>query len=353
MEKHCIFCGERPLSKTKEHVLPRWLLKITGDPKRALNIEFTGGSRDTEIRGIPFDALHFPACSDCNNVFNKTEEKARVVVEKILQRTSLSAIDFDVLLRWLDKIRIGLWLGFLSLSKNPFNISPRFHITKRISTKDRAVIIYRADDQEKGLAFHGANTPSFHHMPSCFTLIINDFYLFNISTEFLFARRLGFPYPSNSFYKPEGLNAYIVAGRERIMHPPVRLPFSEGGTEIYQTMFLNEAFHDDPQVYNTPYVREMSMDWENGVGWPMLIRDHRLIKASPELSLEWFPRSAQIRANLHTQTMRQTLKIQADLWDYLYINTDKNMRDVVKKCQRINKALGGEDTIGTPLHRVV
>ena len=100
---------------------------------------------------------------------------------------------FDIFLSWLDKIRVGLWLGFLYLSKNPFNISPSFYIAKRLSTNDRAVIIYRAHDQRPGLAFHATNVPMFHHMPSCFTLVINDFYFFNVSAEFLFARRLGFP----------------------------------------------------------------------------------------------------------------------------------------------------------------
>lgn len=340
MEKICIFCGKRPFSKTKEHILPKWLLEITGDPKRALNLEFPSGFGDTPIRAIAFDALHFPACSECNNAFSRSEHRAKEVVEKILKYAPLSAIDLDVLLRWLDKIRIGLWLGFLYLSKNPFNISPSFHITKRISTKDRAVIIYRARDQQKGLAFQAINVPTFHHMPSCFTLIINDFYFFNVSADFLFARRLGFPYPLNSFFQHDGLHMNIVAGRERIMLPPVRLPFFEEGTEIYQPMFLNEVFRDDPQVYDTAYVKGMSMDWENGVGWPMLIRDHRLIKASPEPSLNWLPRSTHIRADLQTKIMRQTLKIQTDLWDYLYSTTDKNMRYVIKRCQQINKALG-------------
>jgi len=37
LEKHCIFCGECPVDKTKEHVFPEWLIKMTGNSKRKLS----------------------------------------------------------------------------------------------------------------------------------------------------------------------------------------------------------------------------------------------------------------------------------------------------------------------------
>lgn len=157
---------------------------MTGDPKRTLNLPFPYVGRDSPERAIAFDAFHFPACSECNNGFAKSEDDAKKVVEKILQHAPLSATDFDTLLGWLDKVRIGLWLGFLYLGKNPFSISPNFHIANR-AAKDRAVVIYRADDQRTGLHFQGTNTPMFHHLPCCFTLVINEFYFFNVSADFL------------------------------------------------------------------------------------------------------------------------------------------------------------------------
>lgn len=36
--KTCIFCGEKCKNKTKEHVLPRWLIKMTGDPNREIRV---------------------------------------------------------------------------------------------------------------------------------------------------------------------------------------------------------------------------------------------------------------------------------------------------------------------------
>ncbi|HDR2534145.1 TPA: hypothetical protein QCI12_004383 [Enterobacter roggenkampii] len=33
--KKCIFCGDKPENKNKEHVIPKWLIEMTGDKKRS------------------------------------------------------------------------------------------------------------------------------------------------------------------------------------------------------------------------------------------------------------------------------------------------------------------------------
>jgi hypothetical protein len=94
MEKVCVFCGERPISKTKEHVLPRWLLEMTGDPKRPLRIAFPYANTPTPDRTISYDydSLHFPACAACNNIFSSLEGKAKPLVGTLLARGPLSAL---------------------------------------------------------------------------------------------------------------------------------------------------------------------------------------------------------------------------------------------------------------------
>src|ERR1700741_3952314 len=32
--KFCIFCGGKPVENAREHVLPQWLIAVTGDPQR-------------------------------------------------------------------------------------------------------------------------------------------------------------------------------------------------------------------------------------------------------------------------------------------------------------------------------
>lgn len=56
MDKFCVFCGSKPESKNKEHILPQWLLKLTGDPNREI---FLGRKwhEDTFIRLLLADYI--------------------------------------------------------------------------------------------------------------------------------------------------------------------------------------------------------------------------------------------------------------------------------------------------------
>lgn len=78
MKKVCIFCGKRPDEKTKEHVIPAWLIKMTGDPKRMAN--FSSGFVRSSIwpsRQFSYDQFVFPACNRCNEKFAHLESCAK------------------------------------------------------------------------------------------------------------------------------------------------------------------------------------------------------------------------------------------------------------------------------------
>jgi hypothetical protein len=38
VNKVCVFCGEKPTNKTKEHIIPEWLIELTGDINRDFTI---------------------------------------------------------------------------------------------------------------------------------------------------------------------------------------------------------------------------------------------------------------------------------------------------------------------------
>lgn len=65
--KFCVFCGEVPKDKNKEHILPQWLLKLTGNPKRVVKFGFDYFND----RSLEFDwkSLAVPSCSACNSEF--------------------------------------------------------------------------------------------------------------------------------------------------------------------------------------------------------------------------------------------------------------------------------------------
>src|SRR6516225_4462315 len=153
MEKFCVFCGQRPKDKNKEHVLPRWLIVLTGDPKRIAG--FGPDFLNKRAREFAFDELTFPACSKCNADFAALENGAEQVVRKLLAHQAVVPYELTLLLDWLDKVRVGMWLGYLYLDKNMVGIEPKFHIIQRLGLYDRMVGIIRVEKLSQGLRFIG------------------------------------------------------------------------------------------------------------------------------------------------------------------------------------------------------
>ena len=238
MEKICVFCGKRPLSKNMEHVLPRWLIEETGDPKRIvpLGIEW----RTQRLRKFSFNQLMFPACVKCNSDFSVLENEARGIMNDILNKMPLSAKSFDIFLTWLDKVRIGIWLGWRFLDRDFFKITPKFHINQRIRNKDRMVLIYQTTDVKKGLSCILVNSPFFAFSPSCFGLVVNQFYFVNISSDFLLSRRLGLPFPAvkkMSNLDPNFMDVEMRDGMMRMLLPLIRVSYNK-----FCSRFTNQLF---------------------------------------------------------------------------------------------------------------
>ena len=140
--KFCVFCGDAPEGKNKEHVLPRWLIDLTGDPKRKAFFGLDYTKQPMSMRSFSFDAFAFPACGRCNQEFSDFENAAKAVVLKMLSNSDLCCQDFSILMDWLDKVRQGLWLGFFYLDKNRFNLRRNHHIRGRICLRDRAELLF-------------------------------------------------------------------------------------------------------------------------------------------------------------------------------------------------------------------
>jgi hypothetical protein len=84
--KFCLFCGDRPTGKNNEHVLPLWLIELTGDRTRPANfgIDLSQGVENAKEREYAFSQFQFPACTACNTRFGKLENAAKRVVLKLL-----------------------------------------------------------------------------------------------------------------------------------------------------------------------------------------------------------------------------------------------------------------------------
>lgn len=218
LPKICLFCGNPPEAKNLEHPLPRWLLELTGDPNRVVNFGFD--YRTGNVIKFAFDQFRFPACGACNLRWSQFEEKAKRVVQAICNKAPVSAEDYVLLLDWLDKVRIGVWLGYRYLLQTP--VSPNFTIEGRLGMKDRMVAVYPIGDHQRGLNAHGAETPLFQSKPSVFALRINNIMLLNASWDWMCSRACGYPYPRSIEIdaEPPGL-MHVGAFRRRreVLHP--------------------------------------------------------------------------------------------------------------------------------------
>ncbi len=144
-DKYCVFCGNKPVNKTKEHILPKWLIEITGPKNRLARFP----SLNDASQEYSFSNFVFPACETCNVKYGILESESKPIIEKMLNNSVLSANEIEVLLDWVDKIRIGLWLSMCIRDKNIYNLEPNFYIQGRIGTKDRAIFISKTNLHRK------------------------------------------------------------------------------------------------------------------------------------------------------------------------------------------------------------
>lgn len=264
----CVFCGNPPDSKTLEHVIPLWLIKHTGDPKR---IVFHGhfGKRPVQAKIFSFDQYRFPACRSCNERWGVLEEEAKRAVLAMEAEEPVSDMQISSLLDWFDKVRVGLWLSRQLDGSSIALVDPKFHIDQRVGASDRLLYVSKGAES-KALTTIGVGGAVFGFMPSVFALRINSLMFFNASAISLFGHRLGFPKMQDSRIKIADEWRYaasVEAGTGAVRAPLVQLGYPLPALKLYQPMYryLN-THHLWQDHYRQPYVLENSLDWSVGEG---------------------------------------------------------------------------------------
>lgn len=288
LSKICVFCGSMPegRARSREHVLPKWLLAMTGDPNRRTHL--VGGSR-------PFSTYHFNACIACNRAAGEElEAEARRTMEALLSRQSVSANQIDGILDWFDKVRVGLWLASLVGQSHTFKVSPRYFINDRLRTQDRLLVVYQARPYVRGLTFIGSHTPEFQLMPSVFGLKVNDLCFLNVSSVFCLAKSIGFPYPK--FVIPqEGTTRELYgmnSGFEFVSKQGIELPLHDGGSALFQ-LSLPEPKDDPDMLYRGGYVQQYRNRSRPGMTVPLQMIDNCVSLYPEAASTDWVPSLAQ------------------------------------------------------------
>lgn len=293
MDKFCVFCGDIPKNKNKEHIIPQWLIEFTGDPNRSVDFGPIWNSKTSklELKKFAFDQFQFPACEKCNQEHSALEVKAKAVLKNLIAENPLSSKDLNILLDWLDKIRVGLWLAYNYLQTNLSAVEPNYHISKRIGVKDRIVFIYKSDYKNSGINFSGTNTPAFQYLPTCFSLRINQFVFFNVSTDFLISQKLGFPFATEVFFtETQALEFALNDGKKHQSYPLIDVTYDNKCTEIYQPIFSYQR--EDQGVsylYDNTYVKSLSEDFKKGIGKILFTENHQFKEYPSEPSTLWIP----------------------------------------------------------------
>lgn len=317
--KFCVFCGKEPLPKTVEHIIPKWLIEITGDRKReAWFGPFWNAKKDQfEHLKIPFDQFKFPSCLKCNSKYAHLEGNAKFVVDCILEEKPLSSTDLSTLLTWLDKIRIGLWLGIYYLHREISDIEPHMFIDSRLDLSDRLAFIYKSNFTIERINLPGTNTYAFQQLPGCFTMLINNIAIFNMATDFLLSRRIGLPYPEDMIWGNWPTVEYsLVPGSERIRLPLIRKGFNTRCTQLYQPMFMRQNIRSQfPELYDNDYVNNVSQDYDKGIGKIYICVEGTIDEYTSDPSKAWIPSYTWQGDDLEKIILIQTLEFQLYLLD--------------------------------------
>ena len=247
--KFCVFCGKVPLLKTSEHIIPQWLIELTGNPNRVVNFGIDY-SNQRQIR-FAWSQFKFPSCENCNNAFSQLESKIKPIIEDLMNLKAIPGNQYIMLLDWLDKIRIGLWLAYYYLLKNQFFINPSFYITNRLGKKDRMIAIYPISTSVKGISITGINTPAFHYMPSCFSIMINNLFIHNMSWDYMCSARCGFPYPHIMRRHNEMLKCSDFRKNSKIKHPIIRQKLFAPSILLFQPITDDKSLRDIRNNFET------------------------------------------------------------------------------------------------------
>jgi hypothetical protein len=314
--RFCIFCGRRPpLDKNDEHVIPKWLIMHTGDPKRQISLGSLYG-RVEYPKTFAFDQLKFPACRRCNETYGRNlEEAAKPVISKLLDAESVSASDIDILLDWLDKVRIGLWLGhYHNLSGSPFTSDPPTgFIASQVGSTDRMLCIYEYDTKRSGISIVGIETLAFARQPYCFTLTVNHLAFFTVAFPFLCSRSMGLPYAGAMYAtSPDTLIADIYPGEESLEEPPVAVvdfSFDQRGSIFFQAVRIAGIREAHPTFYENDYVHNL-LSPDTGKGIIFSLDDAQLEPYPSEASKRWIPTLKHAPFSLNCLLATQTLWVQ-------------------------------------------
>jgi len=316
--KTCIFCGKPPIDKNKEHIIPQWLMKLTGTLKKNMSVGSNWKTGQEQV--FNFSQFTFPSCTSCNSEYAKKEALVKPIIEKLLVDDFIDKDEIIELLDWFDKVRIGLFYGVMYLNNKNLNLEPKYCINSRIGLKDRFLAITNCYDGSKTLGWTGVNSYIFMSSPTTFTLRINNLLLTNCSSDFIVSKQLGFPYPEflmpKSDDSPE-IDMLMKKGLLRVSAPLFKSKLYNPAIIISQPIFT-VGKTKKPDYYENDYIKNSSLNFEKGIGDIFITeygKTEKLEEDETICSVSDEPNIAK-----HYKFNSPTINFQIEIFDYIKYN---------------------------------
>lgn len=261
MTKRCVFCGKPVKKKTKEHVIPEWLIEYTEmaeQPFYHYPLLDTNEMR-YHYKNIPLNNFVFPACHDCNKEYGKLESIAKLALVALMEGQPINWVTISNIFDWFNRLRVGIWYAYMYLSKAPMDREWNNNANERIHAYDRALYIYKLDSDKKILDIVGQGHIWFQVMPNVFGLRINNFFFVSVSSISLLSKNLGFPFLRKMELGVDNFNYDLARGTQSITKPIIDFFIDwEDCVKFYQPLFVYEARELKPDYYKTHHVLENS-----------------------------------------------------------------------------------------------
>lgn len=288
MKPICIFCGNPPQNKNKEHIFPQWLLKLTGYDKKNASVGTNWKTGEEFVFNTK--AYTFPSCTSCNSKFGKIEAQVKPIFDKLMSDQNVTTPELELLLDWFDKVRISAWLGVKYMNKDTFGLDSYFYVNSRVGLKDRYLSITNTNTEEKHLNWSGVNTIAFMMSPTAFSLRVNNLVFVNCSSDFVVSKQLGFPYVTCEIPTPDKKTTDMMFAmptkrtERKIFKTRTYSPKIEIAQPIYKV-----TNGELVEYYDHEYIRENSYEIgigkifvSRGDGFIAIERDEKINFAAPE-----------------------------------------------------------------------
>lgn len=312
--RNCIFCGQKPQSKSREHFIARWLSRFAGNDELAADIIDADGS----IVSRRWSSLILPACTECNARYGEFEEFSKPALERLSQGY-LRSKDAQVLLDYMDKLRVSIWLWRLYWSKKYHSISPNYYVDERVGSSDRVILIgMYPDDEVTGIAPIGYDSMAFLRCPTVFGVFIRNFFILSASSAALLTDH--FSMTSRGAPKDRLLEGQV--GRlitNMVVYRPLSRLFRLSGLKFF-------SFGSQADIF-APLSNHVYFDTDGGA---------RIVRACEEFALPKISQNAE-KAKILAQLNVHELQLQT-IAEYNLMNISQSDQLTTQRCEEELKA---------------